>query len=480
MLPALAVIAGLPALLALIYRPSYVNYDARYSMLWARDVIHGHTPDYTGAFAPTPHPLQTLLGGLTLIFGDHSAHAMVALTLLSLGALTWLVYRLGAELVSPAAGVLAAVVVASRPPFDRFALIGYQDLGFAMLVALALLLELRRPRRGPAVLAVLALAGLMRPDAWLLSVLYVAYLWRDSSPRTRAGLVAIAAAGPALWIAQDWIVTGSPLHSLHGTKKLAGEVNRRRSAIDVPFRTAWYFKLLLLWPLAVGVPLGLAFAWRHERRRLLLPLSVAAALTAFILLTALVGLSLISRYLVTPAAILAVAYGLGVFGSRELPPGRARQRWRIAGLVALGLSIAWIPAQALQLRNAKRKIDAEAQNYSDLRLAGKAPAVRARFERCGSISTLGHKPVPDLRYWLDGPPGSVRVAEGSARQVAPLLLEPRATKRMWGLYRGTFAKVRPPAGYRPLYRNRSWVVYASPGCRGGALPQRPGGDSQSL
>src|SRR3954454_3389374 len=206
-LPALAVIVGVPALLWLLYRPSYVNFDARYALLWARDIVHGHTPDYTAAFAPTPHPLQTLVSFPVLLAGDSSAKVMVALTLLALGCLTWFVYRLGAELWSPAAGIVAAVIVASRPSLDRFALIGYQDLAFAALVVWALLLETRRPKRGTGPLAVLVIAGLMRPDAWLLSVLYVAYLWRDLEPRRRAQMGALALTAPLLWIAQDWIIT---------------------------------------------------------------------------------------------------------------------------------------------------------------------------------------------------------------------------------------------------------------------------------
>src|SRR5689334_4079379 len=178
-LPALAVILGVPVVLWLLYRPSYVNFDARYSLLWARDIVHGHTPDYTAVFAPTPHPLQTLVAFPVLLAGDSSAKVMVALTLLSLGVLTWLVYRLGAELWNPAAGIVAAAVVATRPTLDRFALIGYQDLAFAALVVGALLLETKKPKRGTAPLVLLLIAGLTRPDAWLLSLLYLAYVWRD-------------------------------------------------------------------------------------------------------------------------------------------------------------------------------------------------------------------------------------------------------------------------------------------------------------
>jgi len=479
LLPALLVVLGIPLVLWLIYQPSYVNFDARYSLLWARDILHGHTPDYTGVFAPTPHPLQTLVSFPLLALGSEAARGMVALTLVCLGALTWLVYRLGRELWSPAVGIVAAAIVVTRPSLERYALIGYQDLAFAALVAFALLLEVRRPRRGPVVLGVLAVAGLVRPDAWLLSALYVIYLWRWSAPRERAKLIGLALAAPLLWVAQDWIITGQPLHSLHGTRTLAGEVNRRRPPLTIPKRTAWYYELLLLWPLAGGVPLGLAFAWRYARRRWALLVGTAVALTAFTFVTSLAGLSLIQRYLVTPGALLAVVYGLAVFGWLRLGEGRARQIWGALGALALAASIAYLPFQIDKHTSVKHTMTREARNYGDLRLVAQDPAVKAKFHECGTISTIGHKAVPDLRYWLDGPPRSVDQVEGAKRSVGALMVEPRATKQMWGFDREHFARVKPPTGYARIYANHSWAVYAHPGCARGTLAAAPGGDLQA-
>ena len=50
---------GVAVLLKLIYGPWYLNYDARYALLWARDALRGLTPEYKADFAPTPHPLET-------------------------------------------------------------------------------------------------------------------------------------------------------------------------------------------------------------------------------------------------------------------------------------------------------------------------------------------------------------------------------------------------------------------------------------
>ena len=95
-------------------------------------------------------------------------------------------YRLGAELFSPAVGVVAALVVLTRPALERDALLGYQDTPFAVLIVWAVLLEARRPRRGVPVLVLLAVAGLMRPEAWALAGLYALYVWRGASTRERA------------------------------------------------------------------------------------------------------------------------------------------------------------------------------------------------------------------------------------------------------------------------------------------------------
>ena len=133
-----------------IYRPSFVNYDAQWALLWARDAWSGFLPEYTADFAPTPHPLATAVSSLALPFGGEADIAILWLTLLSFGALVYLTYRLGAELFNPWVGAVAALVVLTRPVLLRDTLIGYQDLPFAALVVGAVLLEARRHRRGVA------------------------------------------------------------------------------------------------------------------------------------------------------------------------------------------------------------------------------------------------------------------------------------------------------------------------------------------
>ncbi|MEA2450320.1 MAG: hypothetical protein QOG63_2252, partial [Thermoleophilaceae bacterium] len=244
-LPALATIVGVAVALRVVFDPWYLNYDARYALDWARDFWHGSNPDFLAQWAPTPHPLSTALSSLALPFGHSGDQLIVWLVLLGFGALVWLSYRLGATLFNHWAGVVVALVVATRPALLRDTLLGYQDIWFETLVVGAVLLEAQKRRRGLPVLALLGLAGLLRPEAWILSGLYWLWLWPASAPRQRVLYAAIVAAAPALWALMDLIVTGDALHSLHGTADLAIENQRRRGFDQVPYWTAQYYGFTL-------------------------------------------------------------------------------------------------------------------------------------------------------------------------------------------------------------------------------------------
>ena len=145
-LPAVGTIVGVAVLLKIVYAPWFLNYDARYALVWARDLANGLTPDYEGPFAPTPHPLETLASLVAVPFGPDGDAIMSWAILLCFGALVWLAYRLGAELFSVPVGVVTALVVLSRPALLRDAVLGYQDTAFAVVVVWAVLLEARSPR----------------------------------------------------------------------------------------------------------------------------------------------------------------------------------------------------------------------------------------------------------------------------------------------------------------------------------------------
>jgi hypothetical protein len=463
-LPAAATVVGVAVLLRLVYQPWFLNYDARYALVWARDIASGLTPDYTGPYAPTPHPLETVVSLIAVPFGQGGDAIMVWLVLLCFGALVWLAYRLGAELFSPAVGVVAALAVLTRPALERDALIGYQDTPFAVLIVWAVLLEARRPRRGAPVLVLLALAGLMRPEAWALAGLYTLYVWRGASNRERVLSAGLTVLAPALWALGDWLVTGDALHSLHGTAALAETVDRRRDPLTGPYWTVKYLGYALREPLVVGIPIGLVFAYRRRLRAAVLPLVVVAAMLAVFLASPLFGLPLIGRYVRTPAVLLTLFYGLAVFGWRMLPPGRERRRWAIAGVLAAALSVAFLPWHVKMLTNLEDRLDFQGAYYRDLREVGRAPAVRAALDACGLVATADHRPIPHLRWWLDSDPGTVAPVTDPAARRARVLLLPRRTRPMRRFYGVNFPTATRPAGTVLLHRNASWRVFAAPGC----------------
>ena len=464
MLPAAVTIGGIAALLRVVYDPWYLNYDARYALLWARDVWHGFLPDFNADFAPTPHPLSTAVSSLGLPFGHDGDQVIVWIVLLSFGALVWLTYRLGTVVFSKWVGAAAALVVLTRPVLDRDVLLAYQDVPFAALIVGAVLLEAKQRRRGVPVLVLLTLAGLLRPEAWVLSGLYLLWMWPASTPRGRMWLVALAGVAPVTWALIDLIVTGDALHSLHGTAALAEEVDRRRRVDQVPYWSLKYFGFTLREPLILGIPIGLAFAWRHRRKQSALVVAVVAAMTLVFAIGPIFGLPLIARYIRTPAVLLTLFFGLALFGWMMLPKGRERTGWLVAGLVTAGVFIAFLPSNLSMLDGLRLRSEREGGFYRDLRRAGESPVVRDAFSRCAPLSASDHRPIPYIRWWLDGDPGSVGTVENGASPLGKLLLVPRRTKLASRFYQENFPTYAPPPSYRKLYENRTWRVYSAPGC----------------
>jgi len=466
LLPAAATVVGVAVLLRLVY-DQFLNYDARYALLWARDLARGLKPDYEADFAPTPHPLETAVSVLALPFGDAADTLLIWLILLCFGLLVWLAYRLGAELFSPWVGVVAALVVLTRPALERDALLGYQDTAFAVLIVGAVLLEARRPRRGGAVLGLLLVAGLMRPEAWVLGGLYWLYLWPVSDWSRRVRLAGVVALAPVLWAALDLYVTGDPLHSLHGTADLAEAVDRRRSPEQAPYWTLQYFGYVLREPIVIGFPIGIYFAWRQRLRSAVLPLAVAAAMTAVFMVGPVFGLPLIGRYVRTPAVLLALFYGLAVCGWLLLDPGRARRIWMWVGIATAALSVAFIPWHVGMLDDVRDGVDDRARAYERLRAVARAPGVAAVVERCGEqVTAAEHRAMPHLRWWLDTPPFSLSTVEAGASPLRRVLVTPRDTRAMRRFYRDQFPAIQPPGDFEGIARNARWRVDAAAACAG--------------
>ena len=67
--------------------PTYPTYDSFYALLWGRDLLHAHLPDFRVYRGPTEHPLAIIFGMFCSIFGQGGARLMVLGSIASFVAL---------------------------------------------------------------------------------------------------------------------------------------------------------------------------------------------------------------------------------------------------------------------------------------------------------------------------------------------------------------------------------------------------------
>src|SRR5271154_5680234 len=91
--------------------PTYPTYDSFYALLWGRDLLHLHLPDFRVYRGPTEHPLAIFFGMICSIFGDGGARLMVLGSIASFVAAVAGLYRLGRLCFGPVVGVLAALLL---------------------------------------------------------------------------------------------------------------------------------------------------------------------------------------------------------------------------------------------------------------------------------------------------------------------------------------------------------------------------------
>src|SRR5450755_5134795 len=83
------------ALVGYLTYPTYPTYDSFYALLWGRDLLHLHLPDFRVYRGPTEHPLAILFGMFSSIFGQGGARLGVLGSIASFVALGVGLYRLG-------------------------------------------------------------------------------------------------------------------------------------------------------------------------------------------------------------------------------------------------------------------------------------------------------------------------------------------------------------------------------------------------
>jgi hypothetical protein len=510
----LAWVAAVAAALLLIFPLGFPNYDTIYALVWGRELAHGTSPDYGAALPPTPHPLADLLGLVAAPLGDGAVTVTMIVAYVSLGLVAYLVYRLGSRWFDRPIGAVAALFVLTRAPYLSNGLRAYVDLPYIALVLGALAIETKRPRAGWPVLALLALAGLLRPEAWLFSLAYLIYLLlspaaasatpsgaaaenssrpggvegesrvpleradtqiagliRPAIVRARGtllspngiALVALAFAAPAAWALFDWITAGSPTYSFTGTQQTVETLARRTGPVDLVLYGPRALGEVMQWPGMVGAAGGIVLGFAFLRRRAALGLVASVlALGAFALL-ACAGLAILARYTMLAAAVLSIFVALALLGWRLLEPHhRWRRPWQaFAAVVALMFAI-WLPNQWDLDSTVHRDLTNQGTIERDLTDLVDAGA----FEPlCGPVTVPNHRAIPRLAFGLEVKP--TRIVSATERRGAiprpGYFLDPASPFVIHNFILDpndpTRFSLGVPPGFHRVARNASWKLY---------------------
>lgn len=469
-------VAAITAALLLVYPVGFPNYDTIYALVWGRELAHGVSPDYGAALPPTPHPLADLLGLVTTPIGDGAITVTMIVAYLSLALCGYLVYRLGTIWFDRWIGIVAAAIVLTRAPFLSNGLRAYVDLPYVALCLGALTIEAKRPRAGWPVLALLALAGLLRPEAWGFSIAYWFWLtfdfrWptgrkRPCMDRNRPvgemvwlGLLALA--GPIAWVLFDAITTGEPLYSLTGTQSTVETLERKTGPVDLVLYGPRALGEVLQWPGMVGALGGVVLGFAFLRRRSILGIAAAVlALAAFAFLAA-AGLAIIARYTMLLAAILAIFVAVGLLGWRLLDPGHPwRRRWQLFAGVVLLMFVLWLPNQWDLDSTVDTDLTNQGRIENDLTDLVNAGAFQPL---CGKIAVPNHRAIPRLAFGLEIKP--TRIVSASEEHIPEhgYFVEPASSFVIHNFILDpndkTNFELKRPHGFEEVARNESWRVY---------------------
>jgi hypothetical protein len=463
--------------------PTYPTYDSFYALLWGRDLLHLHLPDFRVYRGPTEHPLAIAFGMVCSVFGQGGARLMVLGSIASFVAVVAGMYRLGRLCFGPVVGLVAALLVLSRFFVENLAAQGYLDISYVALIVWAVVFEVQRPRRGALVLLTLAAAGLLRPDAWVLSGVY--WLWcawprrgeaASIDNRRRVQYLGLALIGPVIWLCVDAIVTGNPLYSLNSTAGLAQELERTQGLSSV-VASVWTFgvridKLPVILGTLVGVPIAVWLA----PRRVTTPLAALVVLIAVFVAEGAAGASVIDRYLLGAATLLLLFCAVTIGGWAMLKPGSALRRVWMLGAAALVLYGGVSVATTLSLSSLRTTLAYHEDFHEGLAAALSSPRVKATLKRCPLLSLPDNKLIPDARWILDSVGQHDIVARSQARadvEKGSHQLEDRLSRGSVAVYplgSAVFFEAIvdvgddprdqiPQPGYHRIYTSRYYAVY---------------------
>ena len=465
----------------LVAGPLPLNYyDVGYALVWGREILHGHLPDYRTAGASTPHPLGTLLATVAAVLGHPGGWYVVeAIVFLSFGVAGAALFRLARTCLRrlpdttdrrAAAGASVAVgALLLSPPFLTGALggSGLSDMPALALVLTAAALIAQAPERWPAPLVLLGLAGLLRPEAWGLAGSYWLVLTYLRGPRAELiRSAALVLAAPLLWGLCDLVVTGDPTYSLTRTQDATVASGFVHGVAQVPRAAFDGLRSLVGLPVLLLGTGGVAAAVAYARRATAPALGLLAVALAEFAVLGVADVPLLERFLLVPAAMTCFFFAyVAVAGapSRLHSHPRLDRAWRVLAAAAVViLAVAHLAGDRHVRRDQRAGVAAEADLVA---LAGR-PEVRAARSACPAFYVARFTLTSLVAYDLDLAPQAIHRTTPTPPDRG-LILTPStgAAGAYFGLTPARLRALRATTltTARLVSGNRSWRLYAR-GC----------------
>lgn len=433
-----------------------LNYDGSYALLWGSQLAEGVRPDVQVPLAPTPKPLLIALAAMldAIGFGHSAEPALLALSVASLGCLAAAVGTVAWRLAGCWAGALAVAVIVTREPVVSWALRGYSEVLFCALLVTVLALELRHRRAGTAGVLLLSIAGLLRPEAWLLSIAYLAWCWPTLRPGHRAALAALACTGPLTWMVFDLVASGVPWWSLTGTRETAAMLDRPTGVDALVLVAPRRIGEILREPVLAGAAAGLVLMVARPKGGARPMLAGIGAVSLAFATLAIAGLPVIARYLLPVAALLAIVASVAVVDllgrDRPLP-------MRAAGVALAGWMAVSLPGQLHRLTSTARVLTSQRAIASELHVLADSGQLGSS---CGPLSLPNHRALPSIAWWTSVSPYALRADAHGPPTVGSVLVPGPVARRLYVLDRRD--PVTPaagiPDGFAVRGRGQYWSV----------------------
>jgi len=352
--------------------PSASSSDAWAYAAWGQALARGEQLVYNTA--TTPKPLASVLAAIVSPLPPTRAWALVVGV--ALGVLVAALLAAGFREAGTLGGAVAVGAFVFAAPLERVIWNSLVDAVTAALVVLAIAL------RGRLRIASLVLAGLLRPEAWLVSAL-AGYV-ESAGSRLRRLLLGIGAGVLpfVLWTAFDLALTGDPFatRKFQGTGELLNQGPREALGL---FRHA-VTESGALFALVGGVGL-LAHAWRNRRSEFPFPLAVGFIWAAALLVETVYGFELNARYLLPLVAVLGLGWGL--LAGSFVPLAWSRRAVPIWAAAALAIAATTFAVLRMDFTHA-----AQRPERVTLAVYRSLPAIEPTLA-CGDLGLVGRRRV---------------------------------------------------------------------------------------